>query len=236
MGYRLEDRYKIQYFTGTQASMWIGDIWVEEVFGISFSATQNLVPIFGYASSFFDAIGRGKSLVQGSFEINFVDEGYLYYILHKRNSQRAAGTQEFNKSQYILTGTPPVSDHEVVQRIDDLMQSKEQILTAKEYQEASVSVLDKLYTLNVNEVDKVIKELDIRRKVGAEAGLRNNKKSVIYDVIPFSIQGIFGNPDFTEEVTEKRIENCFLVSNEMILAQDDQPIKERYSFIAQSHK
>jgi hypothetical protein len=235
MAYQTQDRYQLQYFTGTQASIWIGEAWVAECFGISFQATQNLIPIFGYASTTFDAVAKGKVLVQGSFEINFIDEGYLYYVLHKMNAERIREPGEFNESQYILTGeATPTS--EVVQKLNPWVQAGRANETFDERQAVAADALEALTKLNVNEADRVIRDLDIQRALGAEAGLRNKAKSIIYDVIPFNIQGIFGNPELTKEVTEKQLINCFLVSNEMIVSADDQPLKERYSFIGQVHK
>ena len=235
MAYQTQDRYRLQYFTGTQASIWIGEAWVTECFGLSFSATQNIIPIFGYASTTFDAVAKGKVLVQGSFEINFVDEGYLYYVLHKMNSEKIRQPDEFNESQYLLTGEPSPTTM-VGKRINDLVLGKEAYGTPAEQQQASVLVLDELTSLTLNQTDRVVRELDIQRALGAKAGIRNNKRNIIYDIIPFNLQGIFGNPEWSKEVTEKRLLNCFLVSNEMIVTVDDQPLKERYSFIGQMHK
>jgi hypothetical protein len=81
------ETYANQYFTGAQASIWIGDVWIDECYGIQFSASQSILPIFGYASTYFDAVARGKVLVQGAFEINFVDEGYLFAVLDREYSR-----------------------------------------------------------------------------------------------------------------------------------------------------
>jgi len=233
MAFQTEDRYKLQYFTGVQASIWIGEAWVTECFGISFQATQNLIPIFGYASTTFDAVAKGRVLVQGSFEINFIDEGYLYYVLHKMNAERIADPSEFNESQYLLTGEPQPKS-EIARRLAEGVEYGAK--GDKERDQVASEALKALANLNVNQADRVIRELDIQRALGAKAGLRNDSRSIIYDVIPFNIQGIFGNPEMTREVTEKRLLNCFLVSNEMIVSIDDEPLKERYSFIGQIHK
>lgn len=233
MAYQTEDRYQLQYFTGVQASIWIGEAWVTECFGISFQATQNIIPIFGYASTTFDAVAKGRVLVQGSFEINFIDEGYLYYVMHKMNAERMADPSEFNQSKYLLTGEPQTVS-EVAQELARFSEIGVDDDTKKG--EVAGNALQALTLLNVNEADRVIRELDIQRAIGKEAGLRNKSKSIIYDIIPFNVQGIFGNPEMTKEVTEKRLINCFLVSNEMIVSVDDEPLKERYSFIGQVHK
>ncbi len=48
-----------KYFTGTQASIWIGETWVTECFGISFQATQNIIPVMQRVVN-----GQGKSLLR----------------------------------------------------------------------------------------------------------------------------------------------------------------------------
>jgi len=239
MAYQTEDRYRLQYFTGVQASIWIGETWVTECFGISFQATQNLIPLFGYASSTFDAVAKGRVLVQGSFEINFVDEGYLYYVLHKMRADSLGplsiteDPSEFNESQYLLTGEPQLRS-EFARTLFEF--NEVGVNDDKAKGQVASEALKQLANLSLNDADRIIRELDVQRTIGKVAGLRNSSRSVIYDAIPFNIQGIFGNPEMTREVTEKRLLNCFLVSNEMLVASDDEPLKERYSFIGQAHK
>jgi len=149
------------------------------------------------------------------------------------NAERVRDPGEFNESQYILTGnSQPVS--EVAQELSTFIDRGEQ--GSKEREQIAVRAFEALTKLTVNEADRVVHELDIQRALGAEVGIRNKSKSIIYDVIPFNIQGIFGNPEMTKEVTDKQLINCFLISNEMIVSVDDQPLKERYSFIGQIHK
>lgn len=88
------EQYANQYFTGTQASIFVGDIWVDECFGVQFHATQSIVPVYGYASRFFDAVAVGKALVQGVFEINFIDEGYLFAVLEEAQKRVLAPNDE----------------------------------------------------------------------------------------------------------------------------------------------
>ena len=70
-----------EYFSGAQASIMIGDIWVDDIMSISFSDTYSAQPIFGYGSTFFDHISEGREMIQGSFTINFREPNYLWIIL-----------------------------------------------------------------------------------------------------------------------------------------------------------
>lgn len=222
------EKYASQYFTGTQASIWVGDVWVDECFGIQFHATQSIVPIFGYASSRFDAVARGKVLVQGVFEMNFIDEGYLFAILEDADRKRLA------------------SDEEAVKRGPaDVI--KEQIDVLKEVQQVRTSAPTEQATINrsrsqaMGDIINILSNLDIASadKLGRE--LANNApiptENVIYKMIPFRLTGHFGHPEINgkEQGTFKEIVDCFLVSNEMIVGSNDEVVKERYSFIARWH-
>ena len=236
MSYVPQEKYRLQYFTGVQASIWIGDIWAEEVFGVSFAATQNLIPLFGYASSTFDAVAKGKIMVQGTFEINFIDEGYLYFILHKMNSQRPDLSVSTQMSSAILNGEIPAQSP-VAERIKDLSSTALGLALTENRADAVAEIMDFLASTDVAGMRRLSRELDVQRKAQSFVGSPESKNSIIYDMIPFDLMGLFGNPELTKDgMTQKTIKNCFLMSNEMIVAMDDMPIKERYSFIGQIHQ
>ena len=73
--------YSVDYFSGAQVGLWIGDILVDEVTSIEWQAVQNRTPIYGYASQYFNAVSKGPVLVQGTFTINFKEAGYLWLVL-----------------------------------------------------------------------------------------------------------------------------------------------------------
>jgi hypothetical protein len=75
--------YNVEYFSGAQALIYIGDILVDEITSINFRIQQDRSPIYGYASTFFDDVSEGTKLVIGSFSINFKEAGYLWLILNR---------------------------------------------------------------------------------------------------------------------------------------------------------
>lgn len=82
--------YDKEYYSGTQAALYIGDVFVDEIVAYSFAVSENKTPIYGYASQLFDARSKGPVLVQGNFAINFKESGYLYLILERyRQNLRA---------------------------------------------------------------------------------------------------------------------------------------------------
>lgn len=239
MAHQAQDKYKLQYYTGTQASIWVKDTWIEEVFGIHFQATQNIIPLFGYASTYFNAVARGRVLVQGTFEINFIDEGYLYYILHRANARRIEREDEDNSSikssqtKIAGRGQTGSQDSEVSERIARLVATSEGIANSNEAADALSEIMEFLAMTDLAGAKALSREITFTR----ENTVPEKPTSIIYDMVPFDVMGVFGNPDVArDEATNKTIRNCFLVSNEMVVGVDDQVIKERYSFIGQQHQ
>jgi hypothetical protein len=78
--------YDQEYFSGSQVSIYVGDIWVDEITSLSYSVSQNKTPIYGYASQLFDATAAGQVIVQGNFTINYKEQGYLWAVLSRYKS------------------------------------------------------------------------------------------------------------------------------------------------------
>lgn len=75
--------YDKEYFSGTQAALYIGDVFVDEIVGYSFAVNEVKTPIFGYASQLYDAVSKGTVIIHGNFAINFKESAYLYLILNR---------------------------------------------------------------------------------------------------------------------------------------------------------
>jgi hypothetical protein len=79
--WQVVNEFGSSYFSGLDVSVYFGDIFVDEVVQISFGETENVKPIFGYASYVFDCVAHGARIVQGTFAINFKDAGYIPTML-----------------------------------------------------------------------------------------------------------------------------------------------------------
>lgn len=75
--------YNIEYFSGSQASIYIGDVLIDEVTSISYQVSQSRTPLYGYADQLFRDVSKGVVLVQGQFSINFKEAGYLWLVLDR---------------------------------------------------------------------------------------------------------------------------------------------------------
>ncbi len=66
-----------EYFSGADISIYLQDIFIDEVASLQFQLLQEVRPIYGYASYTYDALAVGQRLIQGSFAINFREPYYL---------------------------------------------------------------------------------------------------------------------------------------------------------------
>jgi len=90
--------YDLDYFSGAQMFLYIGDVWVDEVTGLQYTTQQVKTPIYGYASQLYDDCTAGHVIVQGNFAINFKEAGYLWAVL-RRWHQLGADAGAFPVSQ-----------------------------------------------------------------------------------------------------------------------------------------
>jgi hypothetical protein len=72
--YSFSDMYKC----GAQCTVHVNGYPILETVGISYQLQESKLPIYGYSSTHFDAVGRGQVLVQGSLVCNWVHQDYLY--------------------------------------------------------------------------------------------------------------------------------------------------------------
>jgi len=84
-------RYGPEYFSGTNAYIYFGDILVDEIFSLQFTLTEQVQPIYGYNSYTADAWAYGQRLIQGTFDIYYRDSGYIFILLEEVKKRYDAG-------------------------------------------------------------------------------------------------------------------------------------------------
>jgi hypothetical protein len=249
----MPDRYETytnQYFTGSQASIFVENIWIDEVYGVQVFANQSIVPVYGYASTFFDMVGRGKVMIQGMFEINFVDEGYLYAVMadiYKRT--HPSPEESTTEGQTITPRTKKMFDHlKLLWEINESEKSttNDSAKRDRNHRDTYAAVIDLLSDSSIVEVDQLARKLksnppEVRSKNRTDLDLTINQNyrglNLMYGMIPFNLKGYFGHPELgaTDQGAFKELRDCFLVSNEIVISATDEPIRERYSFISRMH-
>lgn len=113
--------YPYDYFSGIDAKVFFGDVWVDDIVTIQYTVNQNKIPIYGYASQLYDAVARGTVIVQGTLTVAFKEMGYLNLVQRIIENQRRgakaaleakvrelAEKADKNKLEFIpnLQGTP----------------------------------------------------------------------------------------------------------------------------------
>ena len=65
------------YFSGADVKIYFGDVFIDDVLGISFTLQEQVKPIFSYASRTYKEVARGNRIVSGKFYIAFREAGYI---------------------------------------------------------------------------------------------------------------------------------------------------------------
>jgi hypothetical protein len=230
--------YNLDYYSGAQSSVYIENVLIDEITSLQWTVQQSKVPIYGYASQFFDEMASGTIIVQGSFSINFVEAGYLWsvlnhvrgYNLHPNNAVSILETQEERykaKLQQLKTELSAVSDgidlDPPTQEIAALMEKyAAQIAASREFGTPTNSgVLNDLIWGPETGTDQVSEELTDKRRVDRKA------------LNGFDIYLKFGH-EGSDSQTIHKIEGVHLTGKAQTLVIDENPVQEVYSFYAKN--
>ncbi|ABS83700.1 virion structural protein [Bacillus phage 0305phi8-36] len=116
-----------EYFTGTDVFVYFNDLWLDEIVSLSFTLSENVKGIFGYASNTWDYVGRGKRQVVGQFRIAFKEAGYMFAVLDhigkQGNHKKTAISWIENKDAKVENGIDgvPAGYADVLERIEDAL-------------------------------------------------------------------------------------------------------------------
>jgi hypothetical protein len=102
--------YEYDKYTGSQISVLIGDVVIDDAVGLSFVKQQSKTPIYGFASQYFSFVADGHVLVQGSLYISFKEAGYLFYPIQRflnRTANLYAENSETDWQNTAQTATSP---------------------------------------------------------------------------------------------------------------------------------
>jgi hypothetical protein len=97
--------YNVEYFSGAQASLYIGDVWVDECTGITYQVSQNRTPLYGYADTYWRDVSEGQVIVQGQFSINFKEAGYLWLVLDRYRTHVKGRKSFLRRSPFLASDT-----------------------------------------------------------------------------------------------------------------------------------
>lgn len=245
--------YDQEYFSGSQVSIYIGDIWVDEITSFSYGIQHDKRPLYGYASEVFDDIANGQIIVQGQFTINYKEQGYLWAVLQRyKNVQGAANLRSpISQEAFELDTRAPSARgiskaHQVSHRtIEQFPTMKEMLsggLTKDKTYEQYLSIAGYATSDVGSPRDKAFEDLmegfenqvwgEHPEGLGFDNTVRNPTGRAYND---FDIYVVFGN--YTNDAsnhTAQKIQGVRLTSQGKQIMVGGAPIQEEYSFIARN--
>ena len=207
------------YFSGSQASIFIGDLWVDEITDIQFSVGANATPIYGYGDTFFSHVAQGRVMVQGNLTINFKEPNYLFAVLerYKRFLSFEKDESTYLKDSY--------RNREMKNPYDD-SDYKEMPKEIKLYEDKRNS-LDEFFkgAGSAQTIEKLIKN---RKLLTMDPKLVNDFALPLFDI------KIGYGTTFDENTIGEQIVGVKLVGRGKAIMANGEPIKESYSFFARN--
>jgi len=231
--------YPHRYFTGSNVRLYIENIHLEEAAALQFVGQQPMIPLYAYDNCSFVRTSKGKKLVTGQIVINFVDEGYLHYVLKDIKTK---------KSDEIIKKAEETSVDEALgaavageKRAKDSTPSVVAIAGAKKSLPSALAVAGTKESLVLRSALNILKtprgkELMTERMSKFFDNSDITAKNVMYNKDKFNMFLVFGEPG-SAVFTRKAFYNCQITGNQMILdINSGQHIAESYGFICESHQ
>lgn len=75
-----------RYISTDEATLHIGQFWIDDARGIELMVSDPKEPLYGYADPQFTTVARGQTIVHGALDINFRMKGYLFLALSRLES------------------------------------------------------------------------------------------------------------------------------------------------------
>lgn len=232
------------YFSGANARVYFGDIWVEEMVSIQFGIDENVAPIYGFNSYMFDKVARGTRMVSGAFIINHTETDYINIILERLyNNIDAANNNLLNSSQVDgLLSDLTTSDS--TRNIENLLEINKGT-TYNEY----VRNLRNSYWGNQSSSQNTIQKRGIAREYdtnyfknkegSSEVNLlKDHGFNILIDYSPSAnerdfkaaIKNLKNKSSLTQSF--RSIIGVHITGENQIISPDGQPIQTQYNFIA----
>jgi len=208
---KTKTRLSQQYYSGSETSIFIGDIWVDDITSIDYNVQNTKTPIYGYGSQHFDFIPKGAILVAGALTINLREPNYLWLILdrYKRFNtlrDRTGISTSKRKEDQIDINFDNTFENDERANFDLFFKSKNPTRTAK----------------------------DLRKKQKIKTGSKDNIIEEKFNHSAFNIVIGYGNKLDKETIGERLI-SVHLTGKGKSVRMDGRPIQESYTFIARQN-
>jgi hypothetical protein len=199
----------IRYFSGSQASLYIGDVWVDEITSYSFTLQHDRSPVYGYGSQHWDFMPRGTIIIMGEFTINFKEPNYLWIILERYKRFKLAGSKRTKSESNAL---------------DDL--GKKLQVRPESFESDTRRSLESFFRAKVKDV----KDIQEAVRINTEGQLLQGKQKELMNHASFNM--VLGYGASGKDSIGERINDIQIMQKTKTLQSDGRPITETYSFIA----
>lgn len=209
---RVQEGLNKEFYSGSQASIFIGDIWVDDLCEYQYKMSYSATPIYGYGSQLYDYVAEGKQLVQGTLTVNFREPNYLWAILERN---------KYNAGNLVVDSNPL---------------KKENLGHGELGQTDASFIADKRVNLDyffntapgqMNTITEALRDERSFKKEGADQdGIDFNNGT--FDII------IGYGAELNENTPGEKILGVKLVGKSKTIFHDGNPIKEVYNFFARN--
>lgn len=244
--------YDQDYFTGSQCSVYIGDVWVDEITSLSYTTSQPKTPIYGYASQLLDDTAKGQVIVEGNFTINYKEQGYMWGVLQRYKRLERTGNLE-----------APISPDKEKMELDTRTPTEQANQPAQGHKRVNLGTIERLLSGDLPKNDIHERYLNIAGYATFDAD--SAEESVFEDIMEvfenqvwggtpvgrgfdsqirrtdhnkfddFDIYVVLGNyQNDMSNHTAQKIQGVRLISQGKQIAVGGAPIQEEYSFIART--
>lgn len=215
----------LSYPSPADVRVFIGDIWVDDLYRIDFSVNNPRTPLYDYTSTYFKDVVEGTTIVQGQLVINYRYPGYLLYAINNRKVIPQPG-QEYGLDGLRIKNTPNYKVKDSSEIFRDIANGSDQQKMLKLIGYKKLGALD-----NVKQVAAAL--VGQQTLNGIEQGeVLTHKTKMPFDItITYGINDIF---------YRKIIKNCYIIGESEVisaaavaggdLSSSGMPILEVYSF------
>jgi len=200
------DTYNIYdkgYKTGSQMSVFIGPIWLEEIVSLQLDTSSSDQEIWSYSNPYFDRLMIGRYRIRGSIGVTYTEPDYLLRVI---TEARDISIQD-NELYDIINNRKNVFENTLKYRM-----ITEKVLQGG-YEESTDAAINRY-------VDRISREIELM----SLSGERLNPKH-------FELTIITGNI-YDDEQAIEIFEDAKIIGTGKISVVDDNAISEIYSFVA----
>jgi len=233
--------YEFDYFSGSQISIYIGDLLIDDIAHIAFDVRQNKKPIYSYASQYYNVVAPGQVIVSGQFVIPFKEAGYIpialanfYHKMSAAKNMSPITKKGKNYNVLRLNIERMIQSENTADRFEfynDLL-----ALSDEEFEGIAERFEDQLWGKGLI---SNFETPNLQNYEGADPPEATNE---FYDVYrrgdqypPFDIWVLYGDiSNKAANHTIKKLLDCEIIGQSQVIQINGEPIAERYDFIGKN--